>query len=150
MRAGFVGCFALLLCFLAVDDASAQLLFSRNTPRGPKTLGQWRGAPESEEPAEENPRIITDRPNFAEATTTVGLGRVQIENGYTYSRDDEGGTRVQVHSFPETLIRLGVFREWFELRLGYNYFNEKTSNAGATTKLSGFDDIYLGAKVAMT
>ncbi|MBA4020662.1 MAG: hypothetical protein C0483_26175, partial [Pirellula sp.] len=115
----------------------------------PKTLLEWADAPEEEEPEEANPRIVTDRPHFAEATSTVGLGRVQVETGYTYFGDDESGTKIQRHSFPETLLRLGILREWFEFRLGYNYFVENTNTGGIRTRLSGSDDIYLGAKVAL-
>ena len=32
-------------------------------------------------------RIVTDRPHIAEAASTVGLGRVQVETGYTYYSD---------------------------------------------------------------
>ncbi|MCE9604755.1 MAG: transporter [Planctomycetia bacterium] len=116
----------------------------------PKTLLEWSGVPHEEEPEDPNPRIITDRPHFAEAATTVGLGRVQVETGYTYYRDDQGGTRVQTHSFPETLLRVGMFREWFEFRLGYNYFVEKETLTGQSLTMGGSDDIYLGAKVALT
>lgn len=96
---------------------------------------EWSGALAEEEPDDPNPRIVTDRPHFAEATATVGLGRVQAETGYSFFRDEEGGTRVQTHSFPETLLRAGFFREWFEFRLGYNYFVEKETFAGQSTTL---------------
>ena len=33
-------------------------------------------------------RIVTDRPHLAEAASTVGLGRVQVENGYTFYVDN--------------------------------------------------------------
>lgn len=116
---------------------------------GPKTLMQWSGHQPDDRPEDPNPRIITDRPHFAEAATTVGLGRVQIETGYTYFRDDEAGTRTQRHSSPETLLRVGMFREWFEFRLGYNYFYEKETTGGQSLTLSGSDDLYIGAKVAL-
>jgi hypothetical protein len=148
MRAGLIISIAFLL--IVGDDVKAQWLGSSSAYRGPKTLAHWTGAPESDEPEEANPRIITDRPHVAEATTTVGLGRLQVENGYTYFFDDEDGTQTATHSYPETLLRLGVFREWFELRFQYNFFTENTAAAGARTSLTGGDDIYLGAKVALT
>lgn len=118
--------------------------------RGPSTLMKWsNGGPENETEVA-SPRIITDRPHFAEAATTVGLGRVQIETGYTYYLDKSNGTNVTTHSFPETLFRVGMFREWFEFRFGYNYFGEITDSAAGKTKAWGSDDIYLGAKVALT
>ena len=57
-------------------------------------------------------RIVTDRPHIAEAASTVGLGRVQVENGYTLYVDDSAGTNTQLHSYPETLVRAGLFQEW--------------------------------------
>jgi hypothetical protein len=65
-------------------------------------------------------RIVTDRPQIAEAASTVGLGRVQVENGYTFSVDNAAGTTTQLHSYPETLVRAGLFQEWFEFRIQYN------------------------------
>src|SRR5262245_13601681 len=105
------GWLCLSACLAAANIAEADHFFGRsNRPRGPKTLASWNGAPRSHEPEEANPRIITDRPHLAEATTTVGLGRVQIENGYTYFIDGADGTQVQTHSYPETLLRVGMFR----------------------------------------
>ena len=79
----------------------------------------------------------------------MGLGRVQIETGYTYYLDNAAGARVQTQSFPEPLFRIGLFREWFEFRVQYNYLHEQT-DAGATRSLvEGSDDLYLGAKVAL-
>lgn len=91
--------------------AQAQLSAQRDVDRGPKTLLHWAGAEPSNEPDDPNPRIITDRPHFAEAATTVGFGRVQIETGYTYFLDRDNGTRVATHSYPETLLRAGIFHE---------------------------------------
>lgn len=145
-----------LLPFIAAiglfsSQAAQAQLFSQPAYRGPKTLMHWVGHEHSDEPEDPNPRMITDRPHFAEAATTVGLGRVQIETGYSYYLDQENGTKVATHSFPETLFRLGIFREWFEFRFGYNYFGEFTNDAaGNRSKAWGSDDIYLGAKIALT
>jgi hypothetical protein len=117
---------------------------------GPKTLMHWADVPPPEEDDDPNPRIITDRPHFAEAATTVGLGRMQIETGYTYFYDDNAGTQVKTHSYPETLLRLGVFREWFEFRFAYNYLSEQSTTGATNIAIDGFDDIYVGAKVALT
>lgn len=144
-------CLPLLVLLAMPSIALAEPLeyFSVASRSFPKTLMEWSGAPSDEEPENANPRIVTDRPHFAEATATVGLGRVQVETGYSYFRDEEGGVRVQTHSFPETLLRVGLFREWFEFRLGYNYFVEKETFGGQSTTLVGSDDIYLGAKIAL-
>src|SRR5439155_3400523 len=51
----------------------------------PKKLFQWQVEPSSEEPTEESEdRIVTDRPHFSEASALVGLGRVQLETGFSY------------------------------------------------------------------
>ena len=112
-------------------------------PRG--TLFQWsygttfRGGP----PGFDEP-LATDRPDFTEASTTVGRGVLQLEMGYTYV-DDTGDGGPRTHSFPELLMRYGVFADWLELRVAWNYAEE---TAGATT-LTGSEDLYLGLKIAL-
>lgn len=117
----------------------------------PKTLFRWSIATAEPEPEEHEDKIVTDRPHFSEASNLVGLGRVQLETGYTYFRDSNNGTVVQTHSFGEPLLRAGVFAEWFEFRLGYTYLVEQTSiSGGASSRFSGSDDLYVGAKLALT
>jgi hypothetical protein len=130
-------------CFESADDAGCRC-------EGPKTLFNWFGGPEGEEEEEEESPIETDRPDFTEASTTVGRGRVQLEMGYTYIRDDEDGTRVDAHSYPETLLRVGMLAEWFEFRLAWNYAVEKTTVAGASSTISNPEDLYVGVKLALT
>ena len=65
--------------------------------------------------------IVTDRPDFTEASSVVGLGVVQLEVGYTYTFDDEGPGSTKANSYPEPLLRYGIFRDWLELRVGWNY-----------------------------
>ncbi len=121
----------------------------------PKTLFRWSwaGPPEevSKQSEEEEDVLVTDRPDFTEASSTVGRGRLQVEMGYTFTRDDDAGSRVDSHSYPETLFRIGMLAEWFEFRLAYNYLNENATDAGgAQTRLRGSDDLYLGAKFWLT
>lgn len=113
---------------------------------------------EPKEPEEEK-RIDTDRPHFPEAATTVGLGRVVFESGYTFygSRSTEFQ---QQQSAPEALLRIGMFAEWFELRFGQNWASQNVqvitpSTNGAPPKTTlqnqtGFEDLYLGVKLALT
>lgn len=132
----------------AFDDLR---LVDRNAPpfRFSKTLFRWAGqAPNYETGGPE--KIVTDRPHFSEASSLVGLGRVQLETGYTIFRDEDAGTVVHTQSFPEPLLRVGMLAEWFEFRLAYNYLDERTSGPLGTQSLSGSDDIYLGAKLALT
>jgi hypothetical protein len=115
------------------------------------TLFQWNygaggeGGPNLDEP------LITDRPDFTEASSTVGRGVAQLEGGYTYSYDSDGTTSFKSHSFPETLLRVGMFADWFEARIAWNY-SEETSTVfgGPRTTATGADDLYLGIKWGLT
>ena len=60
--------------------------------RSPGTLFQWSygnsfsGGPDLDAP------LVTDRPDFTEASSTVGRGVAQIEFGYTYTYNADDGT----------------------------------------------------------
>lgn len=114
--------------------------------RGAGTLFLWsegtgvEGGPDLDEP------LVTDRPDFTEASSTVGLGVAQLEIGYTYTFDDDGTTSTKSHSYPEPLLRYGILKEWLELRVGWNYASEETGAARA----SGGEDLYLGFKIGLT
>lgn len=116
-------------------------------------------------------RLTSDRPDFTEASSTVGRGRVQFEGGYTYIGDRNRGVRTHTHSYPEGLLRIGMFADWFELRLGQNVFAQSSrggrpagplpgpgfpaepggGNTGAARVSDvGASDLYLGAKLALT
>ena len=90
--------------------------------------------------------LITDRPDFTEASSTVGLGVTQFELGYTFTTNDDGAGRTSSHTYPEALIRRGIFRDWLELRVAYTAATIDTI-AGDTT---GSDDLYLGFKIGIT
>jgi hypothetical protein len=113
-------------------------------PRG--TLFQWSygtsfaGGPDLDGP------LVTDRPDFTEASSTVGLGVAQLEMGYTYTLDDDGTTNAKSHSFPESLLRLGILADWLELRLAWNYAEETVG----PLEMSGSEDLYLGFKIGLT
>lgn len=110
------------------------------------TLMRWHygdggdGGPNLNEP------IVTDRPDFTEASSTVGRGVFQIESGYTYAFDDDGTESTIANSFPEMLIRVGVLADWLELRLAWDYLVEDVGDQ----RLSGAEDMYLGAKIGLT
>lgn len=103
------------------------------------------GGPKIDEP------LVTDRPDFTEASVTVGRGVVQVETGYTYFNDDDGTTSVRTHTVPEALFRIGMFADWFEWRLAYTALEETTSETGVgRLTVRGSDDLYLGIKLALT
>lgn len=132
---------------------------------GPKTLFSWNGCCECEAVGnngsgegdveiefefEEDEPLVTDRPDFTESSSTVGVGVVQLEMGYTFIEDDSAGVRTRTHVLPQALWRIGMFREWFELRIAQTWVDERTSNGVARNTDSGFDDLYIGAKIALT
>ncbi|MGC1273696.1 MAG: transporter [Planctomycetaceae bacterium] len=143
---------ASLVLLMAVNAVQAQ---SDGWHHEPTLFGWAAGEPSAETPERFGPggkfkdeTIITDRPDFTEASTTVGRGVVQLETGYTFDYDESGGTRTYLHSAPEVLTRVGIVADWLELRVGVNHAWER-SNDGSDD-LSGFDDLYLGAKLALT
>lgn len=116
-----------------------------------KTLFQWSygtsfsGAPDLDEP------IVTDRPDFTEASSTVGRGVLQIESGYTYVRNKDPDDNSTTHSVGEALFRFGVFADWLELRLqALPLIQRDSTGPGPATTTSGLADLYLGAKIVMT
>src|SRR6516162_2656549 len=91
-------------------------------------------------------RLDADRPHFPEATTTVGKGRAILESGYTFTQK---GDSFLSHSGPEALLRVGMFADWFEFRIGQNFLHQRQT-AGVTTTASGAQDLYLGVKLGLT
>ncbi|MBN2291878.1 MAG: transporter [Pirellulales bacterium] len=62
--------------------------------------------------------LVADRPDFTEASSVVGRYRLQIEGGYTYTRDDSAGVLSREHVLPELLLRYGL-NDSLELRIGW-------------------------------
>lgn len=91
-------------------------------------------------------QLVTDRPEFTEASSTVGQGIAQLEFGYTFTHDDDGISDTRSHSYPEPLLRYGVLADWLELRVGWNYANEATNGLD----FHGSEDLYLGFKLGLT
>jgi len=131
-----------------------------NGARAPKTLLEWAVCKEPEngkdedknkaDGGEEEQPMPHDRPHFADSSRTVGLGRAMLESGYAFIHDNTGGTKLVQHSYPESVLRLGVFAEWFELRLGWNYINETQTTGDFRQSLNGSEDFDLGVRLALT
>ncbi|WP_139218552.1 hypothetical protein [Nitrosomonas aestuarii] len=51
--------------------------------------------------------IATDRPTFSLGTATIPNGRMQFETGYTFTFDHNNPDKA-THTFPETLVRIGL------------------------------------------
>jgi len=127
---------------LETSNCVAQCNLWGSCSRG--TLFHWgngfTGGPDLSEP------LVTDRPDFTEASSTVGLGVTQFELGYTYTFDNDGIDQTISHSAPELLTRRGILANWLELRVATNYLNEETNS----NRVGGRDDMYLGFKIGLT
>ncbi len=110
------------------------------------SLFRWSAAPSAGELAQPDEPLVTDRPDFTEASSVVGLGVLQIESGYTYTYDNEAGDRTIGHSYPESLFRYGILANWLEFRLAMNYGDENSNGISSV----GADDLYLGFKIGLT
>lgn len=114
------------------------------------TLFQWSygtsfsGGPSLDEP------LVTDRPDFTEASATVGRGIAQIEFGYTYTYNNDAGVRVQSQSFGEPLLRYGILADWLEFRLAFFPVEDRTTTAGVSNSTGGIEAWYTGFKIALT
>jgi hypothetical protein len=107
------------------------------------TLFSWTG---EKSPTDLSGPLVTDRPDFTEASSTVGRGILQMEMGYTYTYDHDGTAQKLAHSYPEILLRYGVLADWLEFRIAANFAAEKS---GGLT-ISGSEDLYLGFKIGLT
>ena len=94
--------------------------------------------------------LVADRPDFTEATSTVGLGVFQLELGYTLGSDTDGKFMTRAHSYGEPLLRVGVLSERLEIRAGTSLVTEVESVSATGVTTSGLEDLYLGAKIALS
>ncbi len=123
----------------------------RNLARERGTIGslfQWSGGTDESRTQRlaSDEDLVTDRPDFTEASSVVGLGVLQIESGSTYAHDTDGTVRTQEHSYPEMLLRYGIFANWLEFRLATNFAN----NSVSSVRSAGAEDLYLGFKIGLT
>ncbi len=129
---------------IAHTDVSAAELLGGTALQRRGTLFTWGsgtfGGPDLGAP------LVTDRPDFTEASSTVGVGVAQLEAGYTYFSDDSSAGQTRTHSYPEPLLRLGLYDDWLELRIGWNYADSRVM--GSTDR--GAEDLYLGFKLGLT
>lgn len=115
------------------------------------TLFRWSGQGPSDAPPKREQPLQSDRPDFTEASSTVGAGITQLEMGYTYIHDRAGNTETHQHSYPEALLRIGMFADWLEARIAYNHGSQGVTVGGVPfTNNTGAEDLYLGCKLALT
>ena len=135
---------------VAVRVADGQGWMEDSGPMWRPTLMHWSCGANSEGGAPLDEPLQTDRPDFTEASTTVGRRVAQVEMGYTYIEDNQDGERLQSHNYPELLLRYGLLADWLEFRLGWVYANEVLTNDTLRTSIDGSRDLYVGAKIALT
>ena len=66
--------------------------------------------------------------------------------GITVTAVNDGPGNTKTHSFPETLLRYGMLRNWLEFRISWNYADEEAGGVSA----NGSEDLYLGFKIGLT
>jgi hypothetical protein len=116
-----------------------------------RTLFRWNNdaIPEGGPPGWDAP-LASDRPDFTEASSTVGRGVRQLEMGYTYFADDDGGHDVAAQSYPEMLLRVGVLADWLELRVAWTFATQTQVLSGTGGNAHGSEDLYVGLKLGLT
>jgi len=139
---------------LALAVSNFSLAEDRNhglgNPSSHGTLMQWSpdtsfsGGPDLDAP------LVTDRPDFTEASSTVGLGVAQLEFGYTYASNNDGSQSTRSQSFGEPLLRVGILADWLEFRSALFPLEEQTRSVGVSNTDAGVADLYLGFKIALT
>lgn len=85
--------------------------------------------------------LVTDRPDFTESAETVAAQQVQIEAGYTFTRE-EGADE---HALGEVLVRIGLL-DRIELRVGLSSYVWMDGH-GADD--AGLEDPSIGAKIEL-
>jgi hypothetical protein len=86
--------------------------------------------------------LVTDRPDFTESAETVSVGRVQVESGYTFTRNGHDGE----HGVGEVLIRVPMSTK-SEVRVGLPSY---VVQRGPSGRASGWSDAFLGAKFVLS
>lgn len=89
--------------------------------------------------------LVTDRPDFTESAGTVPAGHVQVEGGYTFTRqgDEEGS------SLGEVLVRIAMGGR-MEARLGVGSYGRIDPGVPGAETFSGYEDPSVGIKIMLT
>jgi hypothetical protein len=91
--------------------------------------------------------LSTERPGFTATSGAVGLGVLQLEQGYTFTSSLEGGTKTDIFTGPQAVLRFGL-TDAFEVRFSTNGYSLQTEEfAAGRSALSGANDLALGAKL---
>ncbi len=88
--------------------------------------------------------IVTDRPDQTESSSTVGIGRLQVESGLSLGFDEDVKTTVQRLLAPTTLFRYGILRG-LEIRIVNQFESVKIGDK----HFQGIGDLEVGAKLEL-
>jgi hypothetical protein len=93
------------------------------------------------------PDLSAERPGFTTPSAPVGLGILQLEQGYTYEWARLGGAKLGTLSGPQAVVRFGLTKS-LEVRFASNGYEWQTSRMqGQRTSVSGGSDYVVGAKL---
>ncbi len=96
--------------------------------------------------AQELGDLSTERPGFTATSGAVGLGVLQLEQGYVFESALENESKVTTFSGPQALLRFGI-TDQLELRFSTNGYGWQTQeHGGQRHSLSGLNDYSVGAK----
>lgn len=101
---------------------------------------------------EDDPDLITDRPDITESASIVHPGWLQIETGFLLLKDnfvDEAVLNdLSIYNLAGTLLRLGVSGS-VELRAGGAYQIFKSTKGINKNEVTGISDLLIGTKVSL-
>ena len=91
-------------------------------------------------------KIVTDRPDQTESSSTVPKKSLQIESGMLIKFAEEGDISLREIAIPSTLFRYGIGKG-IEIRVVNQYVNIKEKNT--SKEISGISDLEIGAKIQL-
>jgi len=91
-------------------------------------------------------KIVTDRPDQTESSSTVPKKSLQIESGMLIKFAEEGDISLREIAIPSTLFRYGIGKG-IEIRVVNQYVNIKEKNT--SNEISGISDLEIGAKIQL-
>lgn len=91
-------------------------------------------------------KIITDRPDQTESSSTIPKGSLQIESGILLRFAENDNISLREFSGPSTLFRYGL-TEGIEIRVVNQFISIK--NKETSREISGIADLEIGAKVQL-
>lgn len=113
------------------------------------TLFRWSFSDETGGPNLDEP-LVTDRPDFTEASSTVGRGVAQVEFGYTFAYDSANHVSTRTQSWGEPLLRYGFLADWLEFRAALFPLSQRIVSEGRRRETSDVADLYFGLKLGLT